>query len=242
MVIDRLALLGLTDLANRHASQLVTLTASGDPSDYITDQMLSEYLDYAIGVWNDLADLSWGLGIDTVPLDTFEEVVRQALISSQGQYRDFLNGISSKGLSFVDDWAAKFDLPTLTDKLGIQPGSIRSILTSLAGGPSSPSTPQAVGVSGGPIYRDFLSANGVGINQWIWIYGETARREFNGHKQMDGLVWDGSPDDPRLEVAPQDRWIKRTHYAAGVDHYGCGCICVPYLPNFDAPYVLTVQQ
>jgi uncharacterized protein with gpF-like domain len=84
---------------------------------------------------------------------------------------------------------------------------------------------------------EWLRANGIETDQKIWLYGyDEPRRTFNGHLQMDGLVF-SKWDDPGLAIAPQDAWLRRTHYAPS-DHWGCSCIVAPYIPNMGPDFKL----
>jgi uncharacterized protein with gpF-like domain len=85
--------------------------------------------------------------------------------------------------------------------------------------------------------REWLRSNGIDTDLKIWLYGlNEVRRTFNGHLQMDGLVFD-KWDDPALRIAPQDAWLRREFYAPG-DHFGCACVVAPYIPNYDQPFQL----
>jgi hypothetical protein len=88
--------------------------------------------------------------------------------------------------------------------------------------------------------QDWLTQNGVGTAQKIWLYGDQSRRVFNGHLQMDGLVFEDWQDEA-LDISPQDGWLKRDKYAPG-DHWGCGCIVAPYLPNWGDPFSVELAQ
>jgi hypothetical protein len=85
-----------------------------------------------------------------------------------------------------------------------------------------------------------LSANNITTDQKMWLYGETVRRTFNGHLQMDGLVFTDW-HDRALQISPQDRWIRSDYYRPG-DHWGCACVVVPYIPNFGAPEPITITS
>jgi uncharacterized protein with gpF-like domain len=93
------------------------------------------------------------------------------------------------------------------------------------------------GITTGTHMSEWLADSGVNTNQKIWLYGweeKPRRRTFNGHLQMDGLVFE-EWDDDGLIIAPQDRWLRRNYYAPG-DHWGCACVVAPYFPNFGEPF------
>jgi hypothetical protein len=118
----------------------------------------------------------------------------------------------------------------------VQYGDVRPMLVQLGGGSVDPDAQLAGGITTGQTMKDWLGQNGISTNQKIWLYGydDEPRRTFNGHLQMDGLVFENW-DDPALKIAPQDYWLRRTHYQVG-DHWGCACVIAPYIPNFGAPY------
>ena len=102
--------------------------------------------------------------------------------------------------------------------------------------------PRKASVTTGTTMREWLRANGIDMDKKIWLYGyeDEPRRTFNGHLQMDGLVFE-KWDDDGLVIAPQDAWLRRTHYAPG-DHWGCACVVAPYIPNFGDDYVLDLPS
>lgn len=114
----------------------------------------------------------------------------------------------------------------------VQFGDVRGLLTKLGGGSADPEVALNYGgVTTGKLMQDYLNEADVNTNQKIWLYGweEQPRRTFNGHLQMDGLVFEDW-DDNGLIIAPQDRWLRRNYYQPG-DHWGCACVVAPYFPN-----------
>jgi hypothetical protein len=120
----------------------------------------------------------------------------------------------------------------------VQYGDVRPLLVRLGGGSIDPEVTLQGGVTTGRYMRDYLAEGGISSDQKIWLYGweEQPRRTFNGHLQMDGLVFE-QWDDNGLIIAPQDRWLRRNYYAPG-DHWGCACVVAPYFPNFGEPFMV----
>lgn len=114
----------------------------------------------------------------------------------------------------------------------VQYGDVRGLLVRLGGGSVDPEVPLHYGgVTTGSTMQEYLAESDINTDQKIWLYGweEQPRRTFNGHLQMDGLVFE-EWDDNGLIISPQDRWLRRNYYAPG-DHWGCACVVSPYFPN-----------
>lgn len=120
----------------------------------------------------------------------------------------------------------------------VQYGDVRGLLVQLGGGSADPEVSLMGGVTTGMTMKEYLRESGVDTNQKIWLYGweEEPRRTFNGHLQMDGLVFEHW-DDNGLIISPQDRWLRRNYYAPG-DHWGCACVVAPYFPNMGEPFMI----
>lgn len=116
------------------------------------------------------------------------------------------------------------------------------MLVTLGGGSPEVTVPLYGGVATGNTMSEWLGSNGIATNKKIWLYGweDEPRRTFNGHLQMDGLVFENWEDDG-LKISPQDAWLRRSHYAPG-DHWGCSCVVAPYVPNFGAEYTLELPS
>jgi hypothetical protein len=124
----------------------------------------------------------------------------------------------------------------------VQYGDIRPLLSALGGGTTDPSVQLQGGIGTGQIFADAARNQGADLgNERIWLYGydEQPRRVFNGHLQMDGLVFTDWNDDG-LRISPQDAWLRVTHYYPG-DHYGCSCIVAPYVPNLGNEFDITLM-
>lgn len=235
-------------MAEKHVRKAVSglnnVTADAAPSDLITEAMLAEFTDAAYFTWADGTGLVRALFGD-LPNPMFQSVVDAAVKDSISYYRQLLtNVIDNKAFSVLREPIYGEFIRSKEGKNTmslVQAGDIRPLLVQLGGGTTDVTVPLMGGIMSGNTMREWLRSNGIDTNQKIWLYGlDEARRTFNGHLQMDGLVFT-EWDDPALRIAPQDAWLRREFYAPG-DHYGCACIVAPYIPNFDAPYVLDTPQ
>lgn len=233
------------ELAERHLSRALEraddqnrrLVAAADPNQFIDDSMIEEFAEAAFAAWSDgFSVLSSVIGaVETTPL--FGSVVDNAIRNSTSSYYDVLNKL-------IGDKAFK----TLREPIfgeflkgsKVQFGDVRPLLVSLGGGSPDNQSDLVGGVTSGKIARDWLGQNGSPLtNEKIWLYGsEEPRRTFNGHLQMDGLVFTDW-DDEGLLISPQDVWLRRSHYAPG-DHQGCGCVVAPFIPNFGPEFTLDI--
>ena len=232
---DIAALRTFRNMAERHASLAIgrAMTASADPADYIDEAFINEFIDQAAITWVD------GVGVVTgvfgeMPLPLYESVVNEAIVNAAGAYRDLLSSIISKNV-FSDKQPIYGEF--LRGAL-VQYGDVRPMLVKLGGGSTDVTVPLMGGITSGRTMSEWLQSNGVETGQLIWLYGyeDEPRRTFNGHLQMDGLVFSDWQDDG-LEVAPQDAWLRRTYYEPG-DHWGCACVVAPYVPNAGDEYQL----
>lgn len=221
-------------MAERHVRLAVNeaLTAAADPSDFIDDAWLDEFIAFGTQVWAEGTGLVTAMFADLVnPLNgaTVEQAIRRA-----GQtYLDMLRAtIESKAFGREPIYGE------FLKGNAVQYGDVRPILVNLGGGSTDVTVPLMGGVTSGHTMREWLRANGIDTNEKIWLYGyeDEPRRVFNGHLQMDGLVFEDW-DDKGLQIAPQDAWLRRSHYQPG-DHWGCACVVAPYIPNFDEDYQL----
>lgn len=244
-VFELEAMVALRSLAQKHLSSL-GLTAAIDPTELVTPEMEAEYLALAASLWDRLDDLSDGFGLDILPWGRYAPLVTEAITTSRNTYIDVLRALIGKQAEGTPVYGEFFMVPDYVPGTGLKPpapylvqfGDIRSVLGELGGGGSS-EVPLATGITGGQVYSDILAENGISTNDKLWLYGETARRTFNGHLQMDGLVFSSWEDDA-LNIAPQDRWLRTLKYRPG-DHWGCACVVVPYVPNFGDPFTMNLQ-
>lgn len=208
------------------------LTAAGDPSDFIDESFLDEFITVATNAWDE------GIGVVTalfgdLPTPIFDSQVNTGIKNAAHYYDDLLRTMIEKNV-----WSRKD--PIYGEFLAgnaVQYGDVRPLLSRLGGGSAEPTVQLAGGITSGTTMREWLRSNGIDTEKKIWLYGyEDPRRTFNGHLQMDGLVFD-KWDDEGLIVAPQDAWLRRTHYQPG-DHSGCGCIVAPYIPNMGSEFQL----
>lgn len=239
----------LRDLTERHVRRAIAVknanvVAAGTPSDLIDPSFLTEFADAAYYIWGNGTGLVSALFGD-LPNPLFQSVIEAAVKDSTNYYQQLLTAILDKKAfnplrepiygEFVRSKEGKNTMAI------VQPGDVRPMLVQLGGGTTDVTVPLMGGITSGNTMREWLRSNGIDTDKKIWLYGQDeTRRTFNGHLQMDGLVFTDW-DDPALRIAPQDAWLRRTHYAPG-DHYGCACVVAPYIPNFDAPYVLDTPQ
>lgn len=232
-------------MAERHVRKAVSklgasVVAAATPGDLIEEAFIAEFTEAAYFTWSDGAGLVSALFGD-LPNPMFQSAIDVAVKDSTNYYRQLLTNILDKKAfsALREPIYGEF----ITSKEGkntmslVQPGDIRPLLVTLGGGTTDVTVPLMGGITSGNTMREWLRLNGIDTDQKIWLYGqEELRRTFNGHLQMDGLVFTDW-DDPALKIAPQDAWLRRTHYVPG-DHWGCACVVAPYIPNFDAPYQL----
>jgi len=223
------------NMAERHvrSASARALAASADPSDFIPDDYLAEFVDLATGSWDEGLSLVTAFYGD-MPVPMFQSVVEKGIKNATSYYDELLRAVIEKNV-----YARKE--PIFGEFMvgnAVQYGDVRPLLSRLGGGSAEPQVQLAGGITSGNTMREWLRSNGIDTNQKIWLYGydDEPRRTFNGHLQMDGLVFDSWEDDGLL-ISPQDAWLRRTHYAPG-DHFGCACVVAPYIPNFGDEYEL----
>lgn len=244
-LVEQRALNEIRDLAQR-ALGGAAITAAIDPFDIVNETIQAQYLAIAMSLWDEVNGMSMGFGLSMLPLERFFPLVQASIQSSLNTFVQSMTSIINKQAEGVDVLGEYFFVPDYERGTGTRPpapyvvqyGDIRDVLNDLGGGGPA-DAPLSTGITGGVTFNDVLAANGVAVPDKIWLYGETGRRTFNGHLQMDGLVFrDWS--DPALDISPQDRWLRVDKYRPG-DHWGCACIVVPYVPNFGAPTPITVS-
>lgn len=215
----------------------MAITAAINPAELVTDQIQADYLALANALWEEANGLSIGFGISMLPLEQFMPLVQASIQSSLSTFVQSMTAIINKQADGSSVYGAYFFAPDYVPGTGVKPpdmyevqyGDIRQVLTDLGGG-GMIDAPLATGITGGVTFNDVLSANGIAVPDKIWLYGEYGRRTFNGHLQMDGLVF-RDWNDEALNISPQDRWLRVDKYRPG-DHWGCACVVVPYVPNF----------
>lgn len=230
----------MRNLAERHLQEALTaakaknvIHAAADPSQFIPTSTAEDFGIFAYSAWLDAVALVNDLGGDLIEIPIFDELIRSAVQRSTNTYMDLLNKL-------IGDKAFKtLQVPDFGEFLSgnlVQYGDVRQVLADLGGGPVDAVSAVNGGILSGQITKDWLGQNGIATDQMIWLYGyeDEPRRTFNGHLQMDGLVF-SEWDDPALEVSPQDDWLRTEHYFPG-DHWGCACVVAPYIPNWGAPY------
>lgn len=228
---DMNALRAFRGMAERHLKSAVeSVTASADPSDYIDERYINEFVELATYTWvQGIGAVNMAFG--DLPIPLFQATVREAITSAAQTYRELLKAMISDKAFSREPIRGEFMKGTL-----VQYGDVRPMLIAVGGGSTEVAVPLYGGITTGRTMTEWLKSNGIDTNERIWLYGyeDEPRRTFNGHLQMDGLVFDNWEDDG-LKIAPQDVWLRRSHYAPG-DHWGCACVVAPYIPNFGEEY------
>lgn len=229
------------DMAERHVrSALSSLRAAADPTELIAELFLDEFADAAVLTWANGRGLVTSL-FGELPNPIYQSVVTAAIKESRSHYQELLRTlIGQKAYGLKAPIFGEFITgePGHNTRALVQSGDVRPLLVTLGGGTTDATVPLMGGITSGHTMREWLRSNGIDTDKKIWLYGyETEpRRTFNGHLQMDGLVFEDWNDDG-LKIAPQDAWLRRSHYAPG-DHWGCACIVAPFIPNYDEAYTL----
>lgn len=227
-------------MADRHVQRALilaesSLTAAADPADFISEDMIEEFTDAAIEAWAYGLNQVYGV-VGELPTPIMRSTVNKAINDAVRSYDDLLRAvIQSKAFNQREPIFGEFIKGGI-----VQYGDVRPMLVTLGGGSPEGQVPMLGGIGSGTIMRDWLSSNGIESDKKIWLYGyeDEPRRTFNGHLQMDGLVFENW-DDEGLEIAPQDAWLRRTHYQPG-DHRGCACVVAPYIPNWGEDYEIDI--
>lgn len=229
------------ELTEKHLrSALSSITAAADPSQYISQVYLNEFEETAYLTWAEMRGLV-GAMFGDLPTPLLEATVTEAVTQATKTYGQLLESlIGRKAFGIREPIYGEFTRATDSKSTValVQPGDVRPLLATLGGGSTDVTIPLTGSITSGQTMTDWLRSNGITSNQKIWLYGfeSEPRRTFNGHLQMDGLVFQYW-DDPGLKIAPQDAWIRRRFYAPG-DHWGCACVVAPYIPNFGDDYQL----
>lgn len=222
------------ELAERHVTTALrkTLTAAADPSDYIDQSFLDEFAVLAGNSWDEALGVITGM-FGQLPNPIYQSVIEAGIRDSVHYYDELLRAVIGKKV---------FKEPVLGEFLkgsNVQYGDVRPLLSRLGGGTSDATVQLAGGIASGNTMSEWLRTNGIDTNKKIWLYGyDDPRRTFNGHLQMDGLVFESWEDDG-LKISPQDAWLRRTHYQPG-DHFGCACVVAPYIPNYGPEFKLDI--
>lgn len=235
---DIAALRTFRNMAERHtALALNSIVASGDPTDFIAEQFIQEFIDQAGITWNEGIGVMMTLYGEELSVPLYDVIINEAIVEAANAYRELLGNLISKyAFSEREPIYGEFLRGAL-----VQYGDVRPLLVTLGGGSDDVTVPLMGGITSGHTMSEWLGSNGIETDRKIWLYGyeEEARRTFNGHLQMDGLVFTDWNDDALL-VAPQDAWL-RTHYYFPGDHFGCACVVAPYVPNRGEDYILDTE-
>lgn len=236
---DIAALRTFRNLTERHVSEALAqaITSAADPSDFIKERYIEEFIDQAAVTWIEGLSIVTGVFGD-LPIPLYESIINEAIVESASYYRELLKGlINKKAFGMKEPIYGEFLKGAL-----VQYGDVRPLLVRLGGGSTEPTIPLVGGFTSGRTMTDWLRSNGIDTDKKIWLYGyeDEPRRTFNGHLQVDGLVFEDWEDEA-LEIAPQDAWLRRSRYAPG-DHWGCACVVAPYVPNFGDDYELDLPS
>jgi hypothetical protein len=221
------------NMAESHVERAIqrALTAAADPNEFIDESFIDDFITVANGSW------SRGIGVVTgmfgdLPAPLYQSIISDAVKDSAEYYRELLVGIINKKV-YTDRTPINGEFLVGNT---VQYGDVRPILSRLGGGSTEPGIELVGGITSGRTMTEWLRSNGIDTDKKIWLYGyeDEPRRVFNGHLQMDGLVFEDWEDDG-LRIAPQDAWLRRSHYRPG-DHFGCACVVAPYIPNFGEEY------
>lgn len=231
----------LTKLSNSRLVQVLdthkgrrAITASSI-GDLITEDFVDEY--------KMASEIFWGYLVEKLDpfseymaLSSFYDDIMKAIEGSASIYRGQMVKLLA---NYVENPTREPIFGEFRSGSGVQAGDMRPVLSAMGNGSQWAQVQLAGGPASGKIVGEWMSANGIGVEQKIWIYGEASRRTFNGHLQLDGLVFDDWNDDA-LEISPQDAWLRISTYFPG-DHFGCGCIVAPYIPNFGPDFTLSLS-
>lgn len=179
-----------------------------------------------------LADRSASEGLVTANA-LMRDLIRQNIDEAKREGSKVLRELARRWLFAVDAPAPAGEL----SRLQVQPGDVRSVLARAGGTAPFGGSEMPGGLATGRTVLEYADAQGVDVStaEYIWMYGETPRRGFQGHMQLDGAIFEG-PDDPVLAIWPEDQWLRRTHYTPG-DHRGCACVVVPVIRSEDGSLI-----
>lgn len=191
-----------------------------DPNEYITDSDVRKFVAVALDAWQTLeSETNARLPMNKMPFSTYDSTLRQTIRQASNQFRETVAQL------IIREVGATNSPPIFGEFIPgqiVQAGDVRNVLTALGGGSGASSSPVGTGLTLGTIFLDWLSANGINSDLKVWQYGAQIRRNFEGHRQLNGLRFT-SWQDERLLVRPQDAWIRAIYYSPS-DHYGCRCV------------------
>jgi hypothetical protein len=209
------------------------LTAAG-AAEFVLDEFIDEFTNDSMMFWDYFIDTMSPYGT-FVKFEGMKSIAKASVTAAAGQYRTMLAELIAK---LTQSAIREPIYGEFMSSDGLQMGDIRPILSTIGGGSPDATVQLMGGPATGRVYTEWASSNGLGTQERIWLYGDMTRRTFNGHLQMDGLVFTDW-DDEGLQISPQDAWLRRTHYTPG-DHWGCSCIVAPFVPNFGDPFTLEI--
>ena len=238
----------LRDLAQRQFDELrgvVTASVAIDPSELVTAKYVEEFNTVALAIWSELGVLSRRLGLTAYPWSDYDDLIENVVYYAGLSWNDAIKKLLTVLSNNVPVLGEFIAAPDYVPGTGLRPplfpvvqyGDVRPTLGALGGGSVDSAVPLSSGITNGELYARILADNNISTDDKLWIYGDEIRRPFNGHMQVDGLVFN-SWNDRALEIAPQDYWLRIERYFPG-DHWGCACMVVPYIPNFGEPYTVT---
>lgn len=214
------------------------LISSSDPTEFIDSEWITSFGFLAEDLWENGIDVATDhfrirQGANLAPRQFIWNLAIQGIEDSKKSYLDLLKALIQRSAYPLNGEPVYGEF---RNGSAVQYGDVRGLLSKLGGGSTDPSVELVGGITTGNTMKEFLGQTGINTDEKIWLYGweDAPRRTFNGHLQMDGLVFE-KWDDNGLIISPQDRWLRRNYYAPG-DHWGCSCIVSPYFPNFGEPF------
>ncbi len=200
-----------------------------DPNQYITDDDVRKFVSVGLAAWQLLEQQTiQNLQVNSYPFSAFDGTLRQAIRQASQIFRSTVAQLVTRIVAGRGTNSPPLFGEFIEGQI-VQGGDVRPILTALGGGSNDPSNPLGTGLTLGVIYLDWLNANGIVGREKIWQYGVILRRNFEGHRQLNGLRFT-SWQDERLTVRPQDAWIRANYYSPS-DHYGCRCVVSLAIPS-----------
>lgn len=125
------------------------------------------------------------------------------------------------------------------DPVGRVPVGIIRRAMALAGGESGmggdaktmkPSNKHPIGgIATGSVVMDDLQDGGLSVEAYQWVYGPAQRREFEPHRNLDGVIFLNFDDEV---LANYEGWPDTPYFYPG-DHDGCACDFEPVVVPMD---------
>lgn len=230
---DVVRALGATLVAGLGYEELDLVDGSLASIDGAMEALLFDAYRTSFDTLSGLADRAGREGLATTDR-AIRELIRANIEEAKREGSKLLTDLSRKYLFAADSPTQVGELSSLI----VQPGDVRSILLRAGGTAPFGGSTMPGGLATGRTVLEYADELGVEVQtaEYIWMYGEAPRqRGFQSHMQLDGAIFE-SPTDPVLEIWPEDKWLRRTHYTPG-DHRGCACVVVPVIREEDGSLV-----